>query len=68
LQPSIKVQGLRLGILLLHKDSTNQVRFFSKLATDAPGSGNYFPVNDMSDSGRYVLSTNKGQGRRRLDK
>ncbi len=43
-------------------------KIFSKLATDAPGSGNYFPVNDMSDSGKYVLSTNKGQGKRKLDK
>lgn len=41
---------------------------FYKSSTDAPGSGNYFPVNDLSDSGRYVLSTNKGSGRRRLDK
>ena len=40
---------------------------FHKSTTDAPGSGNYFPVNDMSDSGRYVLSNNRGQGRRRLD-
>ena len=36
-------------------------------ANDAPGSGNYFPVNDLSDSGKYVLSKNKGQGKRRLD-
>ena len=40
---------------------------FHKSTTDAPGSGNYFPVNDMSDSGRYVLSNNRGQGRRKLD-
>jgi hypothetical protein len=37
-------------------------------ATEAPGSGNYHPVNDMSDSGKYVLSKNKGYGRRRIDK
>jgi hypothetical protein len=38
------------------------------LGTGVPGAGNYFPANDLSDSGKYVLSTNKGNGRRRLDK
>ena len=33
-----------------------------------PGAGNYFPVNDLSDSGKYVLSKNQGNGRRKLDK
>jgi hypothetical protein len=40
---------------------------FHKSTTDAPGSGNYFPQNELSDSGKYVLSNNLGQGRRRLD-
>lgn len=33
-----------------------------------PGAGNYFPVNDFSDSGKYVLSKNQGSGRRKIDK
>jgi hypothetical protein len=37
------------------------------VGTDVPGAGNYFPVNDLSDSGKYVLSTQKGSGKRRLD-
>jgi hypothetical protein len=68
LQPNIEIQGQRHGILLLLKDFINQVNILIKSGTDAPGSGNYFPVNDLSDSGKYVLSTNKGQGKRRLDK
>lgn len=38
------------------------------IGTGVPGAGNYFPVNDLSDSGKYVLSNNKGTGTRRLDK
>jgi hypothetical protein len=42
-------------------------KFSIILATGVPGAGNYFPVNDLSDSGKYVLSKNQGSGRRRLD-
>ena len=41
---------------------------FYKSSTGVPGSGNYHPVNEMSDSGKYVLSSHKGQGKRRFDK
>jgi hypothetical protein len=40
----------------------------AKVATGVPGAGSYQPMNDISDSGKYVLSTNKGAGRRRFDK
>lgn len=43
-------------------------RSFINLGTPVPGAGNYFPVNDLSDSGKYVLSKNQGNGRRKLDK
>lgn len=42
--------------------------FIVILGTDVPGAGNYHPVNDMSDSGKYVLSKNKGAGKRKVDK
>ena len=41
---------------------------FYKSSTGVPGAGNYHPVNEMSDSGYYVLSSHKGQGKRRFDK
>ena len=42
---------------------------FYKSTTDAPGSGNYDPqLNDLSDSGKYVLSKYKGDGKRKLAK
>jgi len=50
------------------KDSINQVDLLLNLGTPVPGAGNYFPVNDLSDSGKYVLSKNQGTGRRKLDK
>lgn len=35
--------------------------------TDVPGSGNYNPQhNDLSDSGKYVLSKFKGDGKRKF--
>jgi hypothetical protein len=37
------------------------------LDTGVPGSGTYYPVNDLSDSGKYVLSQYKGTGKRKLD-
>ena len=40
----------------------------SYLGTGVPGSGSYYPNNDMNDSGKYVLSSTKGSGRRRFDK
>lgn len=43
-------------------------KIFVDLATDAPGAGNYQLQNDLGDSGKYVLSVNKGAGRRRFDK
>jgi hypothetical protein len=40
---------------------------FHKSTTDAPGAGNYQPQhNDLSDSGKYVLSKYKGDGKRKL--
>jgi hypothetical protein len=32
-----------------------------------PGSGTYNPMNDLSDSGKYVLSKYTGNGRRKLN-
>ena len=32
--------------------------------TDAPGPGNYQPVNDLSNEGKYVLSRNFSAGKR----
>ena len=47
-----------------------QIKYlWGKVATDVPGSGNYHPeLNDMSDSGKYVLSKYKGDGKRRFAK
>lgn len=40
---------------------------FNKSTTDAPGSGTYFPQhNELSDEGKYVLSKNRGDGKRRF--
>ncbi len=40
---------------------------FYKSTTDAPGAGNYNPQhNDLSDSGKYVLSKYQGDGKRRF--
>lgn len=63
-------KALALKYLIRHplKDFISQVFFEDKIGTGVPGAGNYFPANDLSDSGKYVLSTNKGDGRRRLDK
>jgi hypothetical protein len=36
--------------------------------TPVPAANSYFPINDMSDSGKYVLSSTKGAGRRRFEK
>lgn len=36
--------------------------------TGVPGANNYQLVNDMSDSGKYVLSVNKGHGCRKFDR
>ena len=41
---------------------------FNKSSTGVPAPGNYHPVNEMSDSGKYVLSSHKGQGKRRFDR
>lgn len=41
---------------------------FNKSSTSVPAPNNYFPVNEMSDSGKYVLSSHKGHGKRKLDK
>lgn len=35
--------------------------------TNVPGSDKYHPVNEMSDSGKYVLSSHRGTGKRRFD-
>ena len=44
-------------------------RYRDNAATDVPGSGNYHPeLNDLSDSGKYVLSKYKGDGKRRFAK
>ena len=40
---------------------------FNKSSTGVPGSGSYHLINDMSDEGKYVLSQNKGSGRRKLN-
>jgi hypothetical protein len=34
------------------------------VATNVPGPGTYHPINDLSNSGNYVLSINKSDGRR----
>lgn len=39
---------------------------FYKSNTDAPGSGQYHPINDLSDGGKYVLSKYKGDGKRKF--
>ena len=41
---------------------------FYKSTTDAPGSGRYMPVNDLSDEGKYVMSKYRGDGKRRFAK
>lgn len=62
--PQFRLQGLEPPLLA----AIQQVQYVPLHAgTDAPGAGNYFPVNDLSDSGKYVLSTQKGSGKRRLD-
>jgi hypothetical protein len=67
-QVNTKVQDQKCSIHLHLKDSINQVDFSLNLGTPVPGAGNYFPVNDLSDSGKYVLSKNQGNGRRKIDK
>jgi len=57
-----------------HKSSGSKVwnppssQRFNKSTTGVPGAGSYNPNNDISDSGKYVLSSTRGTGRRRFDK
>lgn len=67
-QQNTVVQGQRSGILHHLNVSTNQVYQLNNSGTGVPAANNYQLVNDMSDSGKYVLSVNKGQGRRKFDR
>lgn len=65
-QQSSKTQNRRYGIQNPPKDSQNQVKRLSFLATNVPGPGSYTPKNDLSAEGSYVLSNNVSAGKRMM--